>query len=118
MIFREPDIIFPVIAPRSPVISQQAMQVMNKRSELKLKLKESKEQLNEQKKYLEIARKKFTKRQNKYKKCTQNHSATGGSQVSPSTCVEEKPIIAADFPYISGTPSFDLSADASQNLRP
>ncbi|GJR61073.1 structural maintenance of chromosomes flexible hinge domain-containing protein GMI1 [Tanacetum coccineum] len=39
----EPDIIFPVIAPRSQVISQQAMQVMKRRSELKLKLKKTKE---------------------------------------------------------------------------
>ncbi|GKC22406.1 hypothetical protein Tco_1024556 [Tanacetum coccineum] len=111
----EPDIIFPVIAPRSQVISQQVMQVMKRRSDLKLKLKKTKEQLNEEKKDLEIARKKFTKLQNMYKKyCSQNHSGTGGSQVSPIICVEEEPVIT-DLPYISGTPSFDLSADASQN---
>ncbi|GJU67628.1 hypothetical protein Tco_1253887 [Tanacetum coccineum] len=80
----EPDIIFPVIAPRSQVISQQAMKVMKHRSELKLKMQRTKEKLNEEKKDLQIARKKFTKRQIMYKKyCSQNHSVTGGSQDFP-----------------------------------
>nr|GEW44765.1 hypothetical protein [Tanacetum cinerariifolium] len=78
---------------------------MKHRSELKLKLQRTKEQLNEEKKDLEIERKKFTRQLNMYKRyCSQNHSITRGSQVSPITCVKEDPLSQI---CLSRTPSFN-----------
>lgn len=105
----EPDIIFPVAVTKNEGVPPH---VMKRYNELQLKLKETVDKLVKENECLESVMKKYTKRRDIYAKYfTRNQPVVSSANVSPISCIEQKPVIRGSY---TPSPGYNYATNASQ----